>query len=45
MPGYVSLLNQYLRIDQPQKAMDYLNSSSGQNLKTYLAKFWNDRCH
>ena len=36
MPGYLSLLNQYLRMDQPQKAMDYLNSSSGENLKQYL---------
>lgn len=39
MPGYISLLNQYLRLDQPQKAMDYLNSPSGQNLKTYLGNF------
>jgi tetratricopeptide (TPR) repeat protein len=39
MPGYISLLNQYLRLDQPQKAMDYLKSPSGQNLKIYLANF------
>lgn len=39
MPGYISLLNQYLRMDQPQKAMDYLNSSSGKNLKQYLSTF------
>src|SRR5687767_6976594 len=39
IPGYISLLNQYLRIDQPQKALEYINSSSGQNLKKYLADF------
>lgn len=39
IPGYVSLLNQYLRIDEPQKAFDYLNSPSGDNLKKYLANF------
>jgi tetratricopeptide (TPR) repeat protein len=39
IPGYVSLLNQYLRIDQPQKALDYMNSSAGQNLKKYLNDF------
>ena len=33
VPGYVSLLNQYLRIDEPQKALSYLNSTSGDNLK------------
>lgn len=39
VPGYVSLLNQYLRIDEPQKALDYLNSPSGDNLKKYLGNF------
>ncbi len=39
IPGYVSLLNQYLRIDEPQKALTYLNSSSGDNLKKYLGNF------
>ena len=39
IPGYVSLLNQYLRIDQPQKALDYMNSSSGATLKNFLANF------
>lgn len=39
MPGYISLLNQYLRMDQPQKAMDYLNSSAGNNLKQHLTTF------
>jgi tetratricopeptide (TPR) repeat protein len=39
IPGYVSLLNQYLRIDEPQKALNYMNSSSGDNLKKYLVNF------
>lgn len=39
IPGYVSLLNQYLRIDEPQKALDYLNSPPGDNLKKYLGNF------
>ncbi len=39
IPGYVSLLNQYLRIDEPQKALVYLNSAAGDNLKKYLANF------
>ena len=39
IPGYISLLNQHLRIDQPQKALEYLNSSSGNNLKKYLFDF------
>lgn len=37
IPGYISLLNQYLRMDQPQKALDYLNSAQGSGLKNYLA--------
>ncbi|MBE2231171.1 MAG: tetratricopeptide repeat protein [Chitinophagaceae bacterium] len=36
VPGYLSLLNQYLRLDEPQKALDYLNSSAGDGLKKYL---------
>ncbi len=39
IPGYVSLLNQYLRMDEPQKALDYLASSPGQTLQTYLRDF------
>lgn len=39
IPGYVSLLNQYLRIDEPQKALDYMNSTPGDNLKKYLVNF------
>ncbi|MDP4263661.1 MAG: tetratricopeptide repeat protein [Bacteroidota bacterium] len=35
-PGYLSLLNQYLRMDQPQKALEYFNSSAGDELKTFL---------
>ena len=36
MPGYLSLLNQYLRMDQPQKALQYFNSPDGQELKNAL---------
>jgi tetratricopeptide (TPR) repeat protein len=39
IPGYVSLLNQYLRIDEPQKALNYLNSKAGDELKKYLTNF------
>ena len=39
VPGYISLLNQYLRMDQPQKALEYLNSEAGGNLKKYLTDF------
>jgi len=39
LPGYVSLLNQYLRIDEPQKALEYMNSADGDNLKKYLINF------
>lgn len=39
LPGYISLLNQYLRMDQPEKALAYLNSSAGQDLKGYLNTF------
>lgn len=39
IPGYVSLLNQYLRIDEPQKALDFLNSATGEELKKYLGTF------
>ncbi|HEU4860640.1 MAG TPA: tetratricopeptide repeat protein [Chitinophagaceae bacterium] len=37
IPGYLSVLNQHLRIDHPQKALEYMNSSSGLNLKKYLS--------
>lgn len=39
IPGYVSLLNQYLRKDEPQKALQYLNSASGEELNKYLVNF------
>jgi tetratricopeptide (TPR) repeat protein len=39
IPGYVSLLNQYLRIDEPKKALAYMNSPAGDNLKKYLVNF------
>jgi tetratricopeptide (TPR) repeat protein len=39
IPGYISLLNQYLRMDQPKKALEYLNSASGTNLKKQLSVF------
>jgi tetratricopeptide (TPR) repeat protein len=36
VPGYVSLLNQYLRMEEPGKALNYLNSPQGQSLQGYL---------
>jgi len=39
VPAYSSLLNQYLRMDQPRKALEYFNSSSGQGLKDFLINF------
>ena len=39
VPGYISILNQYLRMDQPKKALEYINSAPGQNLKKYLSDF------
>jgi len=39
LPGYISLLNQYLRMNQPEKALNYLNSGEGQQLKDYLNTF------
>lgn len=39
LPGYISLLNQYLRMDQPGKALNYLQSKEGQSLKVYLDTF------
>jgi tetratricopeptide (TPR) repeat protein len=39
IPGYISLLNQYLRMDQPGKALAYMNSPAGENLKKYLGNF------
>jgi len=39
LPGYISLLNQYLRIDEPQKALEYMSSPQGQDLKKFLQNF------
>lgn len=39
VPGYVSLLNQYLNINQPQKALEYMRSTQGQELTSYLSRF------
>jgi len=39
IPGYISLINQYMRMEQPQKALDYLQGASGDSLKAYLGKF------
>ncbi|MBL0267473.1 MAG: tetratricopeptide repeat protein [Chitinophagaceae bacterium] len=39
LPGYVSMLNQYLRMDQPGKALNYLLSKEGQSLKVFLDTF------
>jgi tetratricopeptide (TPR) repeat protein len=36
IPGFLSLINQYLRIDQPQKALDYFNSSAGDSMKKFV---------
>ncbi|HEX5655300.1 MAG TPA: hypothetical protein VFX58_19640 [Chitinophagaceae bacterium] len=39
IPGYISLLNQYLRMDQPNEALAYMNSASGLALKKHLVNF------
>lgn len=39
IPGYINLLNQYLRSDEPKEALVYFNSSSGKELKEFLNKF------
>jgi len=39
IPGYISLLNQYLQIDEPEKALEYMQSPAGTQLKTYLSNF------
>lgn len=38
-PGTISLINQYLRMDQPQKALDYFNSSAGESMKKFMREF------
>jgi len=39
IPGYVSILNQHLRTDHPEKALEYMSSSPGLNLKKFLSNF------
>ncbi|MBO9659808.1 MAG: tetratricopeptide repeat protein, partial [Chitinophagaceae bacterium] len=39
VPGYSSLLNEYLRMNEPRKALEYFNSAEGEELKNYLIKF------
>jgi len=39
VPAYISILNQFLREEEPAKAMNYLNSPAGQQLKSYLYNF------
>ena len=45
MPGYTSLLNQYLRMDQPQKALEYFNSPRARSSRKLPRKFWILRGH
>ncbi len=39
IPAYLSLLNEYLEGNKPQKALEYFNSTSGKNLQDFLSKF------
>ncbi len=39
VPGYVSLLNIYLMMDKPEKALEFFNSVEGEKLKTFLKNF------
>ena len=39
IPAYVSLLNQYLRMDKPAEALSYFNSAAGKNLQEFLKNF------
>lgn len=39
VPGYTSLLNQYLRNDQPEEALKFMRSSEGQALTRFLQDF------
>lgn len=39
LPAYISMLNQYLRMDQPEKALKYLRSAAGQELQENLNTF------
>lgn len=39
IPGYISLLNQYLRMEQPRRAYEYFTSERGLELRSQLIKF------
>ncbi|MCB9055331.1 MAG: hypothetical protein H6549_05660 [Chitinophagales bacterium] len=39
VPTYVSLLNHYLGRDEPELALQFLNSKQGKNLLTFLSQF------
>jgi tetratricopeptide (TPR) repeat protein len=39
LPGYISLLNQYLEMKEPQRALTFLNSPQGTSLKGFLSTF------
>ncbi len=39
VPAYTSILNQYLRTDEPRKALDYFNSPAGRALQSHLINF------
>lgn len=39
VPGYISLLNQYLRMEQPARALEYFNSPRGKELRDHLNGF------
>lgn len=39
VPGYISLLNQYLQMREPAKAMAYMNSPRGQAVVRFLNQF------
>jgi tetratricopeptide (TPR) repeat protein len=39
IPGYISLLNQYLRMEQPRRALNYFTSERGIDLRNQLIKF------
>lgn len=39
VPGYTSLLNQYLRINQPEKALAFMESAEGKALQNFMQNF------
>ncbi|MFT3678489.1 MAG: hypothetical protein QM781_21515 [Chitinophagaceae bacterium] len=39
VPGYTSLLNQYLRINQPDKALAFMQSAEGESLQNFMREF------